>query len=95
MPARNQLIACVIRQYGAGMYRAWVSLEKGHMICLGEYQDEADATVTIDRFMDTYQGGLIKTPEDILSHIDSSCAQDLTAPLHVIGQSVSQTPALC
>jgi hypothetical protein len=70
MPPRNQLVACVIRQYGAGMYRAWVSLDKGHMVCLGAYQDEADATETIDRFLDTYRGGRIKTPEDILPHID-------------------------
>jgi hypothetical protein len=77
MSTRNRLIACVIRQYGAQMYRAWVSLDKGHMVCLGAYQDEAVATETIDRFMDTYQEGRIKTAEDILPHIDSSCAQDL------------------
>src|SRR5262245_28951511 len=64
MPPRNRLIACIIRQYGAGLYRAWVSLDKGHMVCLGAYQDEAEATETIDRFMDTYQDGLIKTAED-------------------------------
>ena len=90
MPPRNQLVACVIRQYDAGLYRAWVSLEKGHMVCLGAYQDEADATETIDRFLDTYQDGKIKTPEDNLPHIDSSHAQDLTSPLLVIGQSVGQ-----
>jgi hypothetical protein len=76
MPSRNRLIACVIRQYGAGMYRAWVSLNKGHMVCLGAYQDEAEATETIDRFMDTYQEGQIKAPEDILLHIASTCARD-------------------
>jgi len=88
MPPRNQLVACVIRQYDAGLYRAWVSLDKGHMVCLGAYQDEADATETIDRFLDTYQGGRIKTPEDILPLIDSSYAQDLTAPLLVVGRGV-------
>jgi len=93
MPPRNQLIACIIRQCDAGLYRAWVSLDKGHMVCLGAYQDEADATATIDRFLDTYQEGRIKTPEDILPHIDSSRAQDLTAPLLVIGQSVGQMTA--
>lgn len=72
MPPRNQLVACVIRQYDAEPYRAWVSLDKGHMVCLGEYQDEADATETIDRFLDTYRDGRIKTPEDILPLIDSS-----------------------
>jgi hypothetical protein len=93
MPPHNQLIACVIRQYDAGLYRAWVSLDKGHIVCLGAYQDEADATETIDRFLNIYREGRIKTPEDILPHIDSSRAQDLTAPLLVIGQSVSQMAA--
>ena len=85
MPPRNQLIACVIRQYGAGPYLAWVSLDKGHMVCLGAYQDEADAVETIDRFLDIYLDGRIKTPEDVLPHIHSSRAQDLTTPLLVIG----------
>jgi hypothetical protein len=76
MPSRNRLIACVIRQYGAGIFRAWVSLNKGHTVCLGAYQDEAEATETIDRFMDTYQEGQIKAPEDILPHIDSTRARD-------------------
>jgi len=93
MPPRKQLIACVIRQYDAGLYPAWVSLDKGHMVCLGAYQDEASATETIDRFLGTYQEGRIKTPEDILTHINSSCAQDLTAPLLVIGQSLGETAA--
>ncbi len=93
MPPRNQLIACVIRQYDAGLYRAWVSLDKGHMVCLGAYQDEADATETIDRFLDTYQDGRIEIPEDVLPHIDSSRARDLTAPLLVIGQSVGRMAA--
>ncbi len=83
MPPRNQLIACVIRQYGAGLYRAWVSLDRGHTVCLGAYQDEANATETINRFLETYQDGRIKTPEDVLTHIDSGRAQDLTAPLLV------------
>jgi len=88
MPPRNQLIACVIRQYDAGLYRAWVSLDKEHVVCLGAYQNEADAMATIDRFLDTYQDGQMKTPEDILTHIDSSRAQELTAPLLVIGRGV-------
>src|SRR5882672_8106229 len=94
MPTRNQLIACVIRQYGAGLYRAWVSLDKGQMVCLGAYHNEAEATETIDRFLDTYQDGQIKTPEDIFPHIVSSGAQDLTGPLLVIGRGVGQMAAV-
>jgi hypothetical protein len=100
MEPRNQLIACVIKQYGTGLYQAWVSLDKGHTTCLGSHQDEADATETINRFLDLYQEGQIKTHNDILTHIDSSCAQDLTAPLLIIGRSVGQmtaptTPPTC
>jgi hypothetical protein len=85
MELRSQLVACVIRQYGAGLYRAWVSLNKGHTACLGAYQDEANATETIDRFLEIYQDGRIKAPEDILTHIDSGHTQELPAPSLVIG----------
>ena len=85
MEPRSQLIACVIRQYGAGLYRAWVSLNKGHTSCLGAYQDEANAMETIDRFLEIYQDGRVKTPEDILTSIDSGHTQDLQAPSLVGG----------
>jgi hypothetical protein len=90
MEPRNQLIACVIKQYGTELYQAWVSLDKGHTACLGSHHDEAGATETIDRFLDVYQEGQIKTHKDILIHIDPSSAQDITAPLLLIGQSVGQ-----
>ena len=40
------------------------------MVCLSAYQDEADATEKIARFLDTYRDERIKTPEDILPLID-------------------------
>jgi hypothetical protein len=42
----------------------------------------------MNRFLDTYRNGRIKTHEDIMPHIDSSRAQVLTAPLLVIGRGV-------
>lgn len=93
MEPRNQLIACVIKQYGTGLYQAWVSLDKGHTACLGSHHDEVGATETINRFLDVYHEGQIKTHKDILTHIDSSCAQDLTSHLLVIGQSVGHMTA--
>jgi len=89
----NQLIACVIKQYGSGLYRAWVSLDKGHTVCLGAHQEEADATETIDRFTEIYLGGEIMTPEDILTYISSISAQDLAAPSPVVEQSVGEMAA--
>jgi len=94
MVSCNQLIACVIRQYGTGLYRAWVSLDRGHTVCLGGHQDEANATETINRFLETYQEGRIKSLEDILTYINSSCAQDLTTSLPMIGQSVGEMTEL-
>jgi len=85
MELRNQLVACVITQYGTGLYQAWVSLDKGHTACLSSHHDEAGATETIDHFLDIYREGQIKTHKDILTHVDSSCAQDLAAPLLVTG----------
>ena len=84
MEPRNQIVACVIKQYGTGLYQAWVSLDKGHTACLGSHHDEADATETIDHFLDVYREGQIKTHKDILTHIDSIFSQDLAAPLFVI-----------
>jgi hypothetical protein len=93
MTHRNRLMACVIKQYGTGIYRAWVSLDKGHTVCLGSHQDEADATETIDRFWETYQDGLIKAPEDLLSYASSICGQELAAPPSMIGQSAGEMAA--
>jgi hypothetical protein len=78
MEPRNQLIACVIKQYGTGLYQAWVSLDKGHTACLGSHNDEVGASETIDHFLDVYREGQIKTHKDILTHIDS-CYQKWTA----------------
>ena|SRR5262245_37496747 len=71
MTSRNQLIACVIKQYGTGLYRSCVKLDKNHAICLSTHSDEASATEMINRFLETYQQGQIKTFEDILLFIDS------------------------
>ncbi len=90
---RNQLIACVIRQYGTGLYRTCVSLDKNKTICLSTHQNEASATETINRFLETYQEGEIKTLEDILVFINSIRVNDLAAPLPVTEQSVGEMAA--
>jgi hypothetical protein len=93
MSPRNQLIACVIKQYGTDLYRVWVSLGEGHTACLGSHHEEADATETINRFMEIYLGGEMRVPEDILTYINSICAQDLAAPLPVVEQGVGEMVA--
>jgi hypothetical protein len=62
-------------------------------ICLSTHQDEASATETINRFLETYQEGQIKTLEDILIFIDSMRAKDKVMPSPVIEQSVGEMAA--
>lgn len=93
MAPRNQLIACVIKQAGTELYRAWVSLDKSQTVCLGTHADEANATEMINRFLEAYREGRIKTLEDVLAFINSICVKDLTEPLSLIGQSVGEMAA--
>ena len=89
----HQLFVCVIKQYGTGLYRTWVSLGRSKAICLGTHQNESNAMDTIDRFLETYEGGQIKTLEDILTYLNSGCAQDRGAPLPTMGQSFIEMAA--
>ncbi len=61
----NQIIACVVRQYGTGLYRSCVSLNKGSTICLGIHNDEQSASDTINQFWEACKKGEIKQPEDV------------------------------
>ena len=65
MTIRNQIIACVVKQYGTGLYRSCVSLNKGSTICLSTHDDEQSANETISLFWEACQKGEIKQPEDV------------------------------
>ena len=65
MLRQNQIIACVVKQYGTGLYRSCVSLNKGSTICLSTHDDEQSANETINRFWEACQKGEIKQPEDV------------------------------
>jgi hypothetical protein len=94
MTTRNQLIACVIRQQGTGLYGVWVSLDKGHAVCLGWRQDEASAGEAIDHLLEIYREGRIKTPEDVSPHVTQAMhAHGLAVPLPAIGRGVGETAA--
>jgi hypothetical protein len=71
MRPRNQIFACVIKQYGTGLYRTCVSLDRNNTICLSTHHDESSATETINRFLEIYQKGEIKTIEDIMIFVKS------------------------
>lgn len=65
MFTRNQIIACVVRQYGTGQYRSCVSLNKGSAVCLSTHDDEQSATETINLFWEACTKGEIKQAEDL------------------------------
>jgi len=62
---RNPILACVIKQYGTGLYRTCVSFNKGHTVFLSAHPDEESATETINRFQEACLDGTIKTAEDL------------------------------
>jgi len=68
---RNPILACVIKQYGTGLYRTCVSFDKGHAAFLSAHPDEESATETINRFQEACRDGTIKTAEDVTSFADS------------------------
>ncbi|MDX2042408.1 MAG: hypothetical protein SF097_14390 [Acidobacteriota bacterium] len=67
----NQVIACVVRQYGTGQYRSCVSLNKGSTICLSTHDDEQSAAETINLFWEACHKGEIKQSEDVALFLKS------------------------
>lgn len=62
---RNPILACVIKQYGTGLYRTCVSFDKGHTVFLSAHPDEESAFETINRFQEACRDGTINTAEDV------------------------------
>ena len=61
----------MIKQYGTGLYRSCVSLERNSALCLSIHEDERSAREVIDQFLEGYQRERLKTMEDIQLFIDS------------------------
>jgi hypothetical protein len=68
---QNQVIAVVIKQYGTGLYRACVSLDRDDVTFLSVHRDERSATETINLFWRAYDDGRLKTRADVATFIDS------------------------
>jgi hypothetical protein len=68
---KDKPFACVIKQYGTGLYRACITLGENNLIHLGTHQNAASANEAMNRFLEAEQNGEMKTPEDILAFIDS------------------------
>jgi hypothetical protein len=71
MARRNQVIAVVIKQYGTGLYRTCVSLDRDDVTFLSTHKDERSATETIGLFWQAYDEGRLKTPEDVTAFVGS------------------------
>ncbi len=71
MIQRNPILACVIKQYGTGLYRTCVSFNKGHTVFMSAHPDEESANETINRFQEACRDGTIKTAEDLTSFAGS------------------------
>jgi hypothetical protein len=71
MARKNQVIAVVIKQYGTGLYRTCVSLDKDDVTFLSTHKDERSANKTIGLFWQAYDEGQLKTPEDVATFIHS------------------------
>jgi hypothetical protein len=79
MARRNQVIAVVIKQYGTGLYRTCVSLNRDDVTFLSTHKDERSANETIGLFWQAYDEGQLKTREDVeifIHSIQPECAAE-------------------
>ena len=80
MARRNQVIAVVIKQYGTGLYRTCVSLNRDDVTFLSTHKDERSANETIGLFWQAYDEGQLKTPADVeifMHSIQPVCAAEI------------------
>lgn len=80
MTSRNQVIAVVIKQYGSGLYRTCVSLDKDDVTFLSTHKDERSANETISLFWRAYDEGQLKTCDDVKSFINAIHPQEPKTP---------------
>ena len=65
MRRRQEILAVVIKQYGTGLYRTCVSLNRENVTCLGEHEDERSAAEGISLFWKAYDEGTIRNSDDL------------------------------
>jgi hypothetical protein len=88
MARRNQVIAVVIKQYGTGLYRTCVSLNRDEVTFLSTHKDEGSANETIGLFWQAYDEGQLKTPKDVETFIHSIQSE------YAAAADADQTPPL-
>lgn len=71
MKNQRKFFVCVIRQYGAGLYRTCVRVEEGQMSTLGSYASETAANEAMNRFLEAEREGHVKSSADITAFIQA------------------------
>lgn len=85
---KNPIIAVVIRQYGTGLYRTCVSLNKNNVTYISTHPDEQSAVSTIDKFWEAYDEGKVNSQEDV-----TTFAEKITEPKNPTTPVAIITPA--
>ena len=71
MRRHQGIIAVVIKQYGTGLYRTCVSLNRENSVCLGTHDNEGSANERISQFWKAYDEGTIRHPDDLLGLVEA------------------------
>lgn len=75
------VVAVVIKQYGTGLYRTCVSLNRESAVCLGTHADEDSASARLSQFWQAYDEGTIRATEDLQRLLDPpDSSGDLESP---------------
>jgi hypothetical protein len=65
MAPHNDIFACVIRQYGTGLFRSCILWQGKDAICLSEHADERSANETLHRFLEAFREKDMTSLEEI------------------------------
>ena len=65
MRRHQGIIAVVIKQYGTGLYRTCVSLNRDNSVCLGTHESETSANDRLNLFWKAYDEGTIRHHDDL------------------------------
>lgn len=75
MAPHDEIFACVIRQYGTGLFRSCILWQGKDTICLSEHMDERSANETLHRFLEAFREKDMTSLEEV-----SLFATSFTAP---------------
>ena len=86
MRRHQGIIAVVIKQYGTGLYRTCVSLNRDNSVCLGTHDSETSANEKLNLFWKAYDEGTIRHPDDLVRLVDHPVGPVATSLASSAGQ---------